>query len=73
MPPANIPPAASQRDWAFGGQVDELGEHREAMPPHSQPDSVAGEEGPLSGPRRLTNRAFDALDEVGNWVLGRHY
>ena len=70
MPPANIPPAASQRDWAFGGQVDAFGEHREAMPPHSQPYGVEGEEGLLSGPRRLTNRAFDALDEVGNWVLG---
>jgi hypothetical protein len=34
---------------------------------------VEGEEGLLSGPRRLTNRAFDALDEVGNWVLGRRY
>ena len=73
MPPANIPPAASQRDWAFGGQVDAFGEHREAMPPRSQPDGVEGEEGLLSGPRRLTNRAFDALDEVGNWVLGRRY
>jgi len=73
MPPANIPPAALQRDWAFGGQVDAFGEHREAMPSRSQPDVMEGEEGLLSGPRRLTNRAFDALDEVGNWVLGRRY
>ena len=73
MPPANMPPAASQRDWAFGGQVDAFGEYREAMPPRSQPDGVEGEEGLLSGPRRLTNRAFDALDEVGDWVLGRRY
>ena len=28
------------------------------------------DEGLLSGARRLTNRAFDALDEMGNWVLG---
>ena len=70
MLPANIPPAASQQAWAFSGQVDELGEHREVMPPRLQPDVVEGE-GLLSGPRRLTNRAFDALDEVGNWVLGR--
>jgi hypothetical protein len=28
------------------------------------------DEGLLSGARRLTNRAFDALDEVGNWVTG---
>ena len=73
MPPTSIPPAASQRDWAFSGQVDAFGEHREAMPPRSQPDVVEGDEGLLSGPRRLTNRTFDALDEVGNWVLGRRY
>ena len=29
------------------------------------------DEGLLSGARRLTNRAFDALDEMGNWVTGR--
>jgi hypothetical protein len=28
-----------------------------------------GDEGLLSGARRLTNRAFDALDEMGDWVL----
>src|ERR687898_2829109 len=48
MPSANTPPTASQRDWAFGGQVDELGEHRKAMSPRSQPDGVE-EEGLLSG------------------------
>jgi hypothetical protein len=25
----------------------------------------------MAGPRQLTNRMFDALDEVGDWVLGR--
>src|SRR5215204_621288 len=29
------------------------------------------EEGFLSGARRLTNRAFDALDEAGGWVTGK--
>ena len=29
------------------------------------------DEGLLSGARRLTNRAFDALDEMGDWVTGR--
>jgi len=29
------------------------------------------DEGVLSGARRLTNRAFDALDEMGDWVTGR--
>ena len=29
------------------------------------------DDGLLSGARRLTNRAFDALDEMGDWVAGR--
>jgi hypothetical protein len=43
------------------------------MPPPSQSYVVEREEGLLAGPRRLTNRAFDALDEMGDWVLGRQY
>ncbi len=73
IPPTNMPPAASQRGWAFDEQVADFGEHREAMPPRPQPYVVEREEGLLAGPRRLTNRAFDALDEVGDWVLGRRY
>jgi|SRR4051794_30835334 hypothetical protein len=30
------------------------------------------DEGLLSGARRLTNRAFDALDEMGGWVSGKN-
>ena len=29
------------------------------------------DEGLLAGARRLTNRAFDVLDEMGDWVAGR--
>jgi hypothetical protein len=29
------------------------------------------DDGLMSGARRLTNRAFDALDEVGGWLNGR--
>jgi hypothetical protein len=43
------------------------------MPPPPQSYVVEREEGLLAGPRRLTNRAFDALDEMGDWVLGRQY
>ena len=43
------------------------------MPPRPQADVVEREEGLLAGPRRLTNRAFDALDEMGDWMLGRGY
>jgi hypothetical protein len=41
------------------------------VPPDAQTYGVEQEEGLLAGPRRLTNRAFDALDEVGDWVFGR--
>jgi len=38
------------------------------VPPHAvEPE----DKGLLSGARRLTNRAFDALDEMGDWVTGR--
>ena len=40
-------------------------------PKPAPPRVVEKDEGLLSGPRRLTNRAFDALDEMGEWVLGR--
>jgi hypothetical protein len=72
-PPASMPPAAARRDWAFDEPADEFGAYRGAMPPRQQPYGVEQEEGLLAGPRRLTNRAFDALDEVGDWVLGRRY
>jgi hypothetical protein len=73
MPSTNLPPAASQRDWAFDEQVDGFSEYREATPPNSQPYIVERDEGLLAGPRRLTNRAFDALDEMGDWMPGRGY
>jgi hypothetical protein len=72
-PLMNMPPAAARRDWTFDEPTDEFGAYREAMPPGPQPYVVEREEGLLAGPRRLTNRAFDAIDEVGDWVLGRRY
>jgi hypothetical protein len=71
-PPANLPPAASQRDWALDEAIDEVVERHE-VPPRQQLPAVEREEGLLAGPRRLTNRAFDALDEMGDWMLGRRY
>jgi hypothetical protein len=73
VPPANIPPAPSGRDRSHDEQVQEFAERPAAMPPRPQPYVVEREEGLLAGPRRLTNRAFDALDEMGDWVLGRRY
>ncbi|WP_262032269.1 hypothetical protein [Microvirga sp. Mcv34] len=72
MPP-NHPPVVAQRDWAVDEPADGFKESREAMPPRPRPYGVEREEGLLAGPRRLTNRAFDALDEVGDWMLGRRY
>jgi hypothetical protein len=73
MPPANMPPAAARRDWTFDEPADEFGGYPEPMPARPQPYAVERQEGLLAGPRRLTNRAFDALDEVGDWMLGRRY
>ena len=40
-------------------------------PPRPAPPRVVEkDEGLLSAPRRWANRAFDALDEAGEWVLG---
>jgi hypothetical protein len=73
IPPASRPPAVAQRDWAVDEPADEFGEYHEAMPSRPQPYGVERDEGLLAGPRRLTNRAFDALDEMGDWMLGRGY
>jgi hypothetical protein len=73
MPPASIPPSSSRRDRAFDEPVDEFIEHPEVMPRHAYPSVEERGEGLLAGPRRLTNRAFNALDEMGDWVLGRRY
>ncbi len=73
VPPSNMPSAVAQRDWAVDEPADEFGEYRELVPPRQQPYAVGLEEGLLAGPRRLTNRAFDALDEMGDWMLGRGY
>lgn len=72
-PPVNVPPAASRRAWAFDERIDDFPEHHEPTPPQPYPDAVERDEGLLAGPRRLTNQAFDALDEMGDWVLGRRY
>jgi hypothetical protein len=73
VPPVGMPPAMAQRDRAFNGPADGFGDYSEAMPPRQSPYGVEREEGLLAGPRRLTNRAFDALDEMGDWMLGRRY
>ena len=73
MPLPTISPATARGDLDITGQVDELLARREPTPSRPDSDTVERDEGLLSGPCRLTNRAFDALDEMGNWVLGRQY
>ena len=73
IPSASRPPAVAQRDWAVDEPADEFGGYPESMPARPQPYGMEREEGLLAGPRRLTNRAFDALDEMGDWMLGRRY
>jgi hypothetical protein len=73
MPPTTIPPAMPQRDLALKEQANKLLEPREPMTVQPSPTISDRDEGLLAGPRRLTNRAFDALDEMGDWVLGRQY
>src|SRR3954463_2428575 len=52
---------------AMGRERQQYRETR-PVPPHAvEPE----DKGLLSGARRLTNRAFDALDEMGDWVTGR--
>jgi hypothetical protein len=46
-------------------------EARPVPPQPIRPNPEPEEAGIMAGPRQLTNRMFDALDEVGDWVLGR--
>jgi hypothetical protein len=61
VPPSAVSPIPSQSV-----------EVQHPVPPQSaHPNPVQEEAGIMAGPRQLTNRMFDALDEVGDWVLGR--
>ena len=55
-----------RRQWAESARS--IVSRRQAPPGVVEEDR---EEGFLSGARRLTNRAFDALDEAGDWVTGK--
>ena len=45
--------------------------HRFATEGQQAPANFVESEGVLAGARRLTNRAFDTLDELGDWMIGR--
>jgi hypothetical protein len=84
LPPRDIPPVGSRREAVLlpprdiplaGSRREPLNRSGEAfVPPIARQPSVMEadrDEGWLAGPRRFTNRAFDALDEIGSWVFGR--
>ena len=41
------------------------------VPGQAPPTYVEPDAGLLAGPRWLTNQAFDTLDQIGRWLLGR--
>jgi hypothetical protein len=59
VPPRVVPPSGSATVEA------------RPVPRPIPPNPVQEEAGIMAAPRQLTNRMFDALDEVGDWVLGR--
>lgn len=65
-PPPSREVASVEARWEE--RSSEVGAPR---PRHNAPAPAKTDEGLLATPRRLTNRAFDALDKVGDWVLGR--
>jgi hypothetical protein len=71
VPPGTVPSVEARRDPYLDAPAEEYGVRRGL--PRSAPPPVARyeEDGLFAGPRRLTNRTLDALDNLGNWVLGR--
>jgi hypothetical protein len=59
VPPRAVPPSGTATVEA------------RPVPRPIPPDPVQEEAGIMAAPRQLTNRMFDALDEVGDWVRGR--
>lgn len=70
MTPAHVPPSASRHDWAFDKSFDEFAQRPEGLAHRTYPFDDIGEEGLLAGPRRLSNHAFEILDEMEDWMLG---
>jgi hypothetical protein len=66
LPLREVPSGPSRRD-----PLDRSGEPIEGPMVTSPVPEEVQDEGWLAGPRRFTNQAFDALDGIGSWVLGR--
>jgi hypothetical protein len=74
LPPREVPSVGAGRDQRFAERLEELPLEElppGPVPPRQIPQVVENpDEGLLARPRRFTRRAYDALDEVGSWVLG---
>jgi len=71
MPPGTVPSVEARRAPYPDEPADEYAVRR--MPSRNAPPPVDRyeDDGLLAVPRRLTNRTLDALDNLGDWVLGR--
>ncbi len=70
LPPGSVPLREARRDPYLDEPADTTSIRR--LPSREAPPPVVyEEEGLLAAPRRLTDRTLDAIDNFGNWVLGR--
>jgi hypothetical protein len=74
LPPAQVPVPSreARRQPAYPDELAETYSVRR-LPSREAPPRASDyeDEGIFAGPRRFTNRTLDALDSLGNWVLGR--
>ena len=71
LPPRDVPAVEARRDRRFDEGVEMLPGDRDPQYLQGRPGEATTERDLFAVPRRLTNRAFDALDEVGEWMFGR--
>jgi hypothetical protein len=71
LPPREVPAFETRRDRRFDEGVEMPLESHGPLHLQGRPGEATTERDLFAVPRRLTNRAFDALDEVGDWVFGR--
>jgi hypothetical protein len=71
VPPREIPASGTRRDVPFEEQAQMPVARGEPLHLYGYTVEEEVERDLFAAPRRLTNRAFDALGEVGDWVLGR--
>jgi hypothetical protein len=71
-PPGTVPLEEARGDLYVGEAIDDYPGRRLPSRTAPPPAVTYEDEGLFAGPRRFTNRTLDALDNLGDWVLGRH-